>query len=719
MTSYAEIVLAPPRRGRGASRPSRTSSSRRSSCRRSRRCVAGRRPRDREEPVWAAQVMTVQGESAGTVQYETDRARFLGRGRGIRDPDLDRGAAAALEHGRHRARSRSSACAGGSGSRRARRCACTLRPSSPSRASRPWRSPTSTGTRPPSTACRASPGRRRRSSCATSGSRPTRRTSSSGWRRGSSTPIRRCAPRSRRSCETGSGPSALWRHGISGDIPIVLVRIDQVEDQGDRAPAPARPRVLEDEGPRGRSRDRERAAGVLLSGARRDARVARPRGQLARPASPRSIRPGASSCCAGSCSPARSATRWRRRRASSCSRGTARSRSRSSACCAGPPAARAPRPVRAAAAGRPAAAAHSARVLQRPGRLLGGGGASTSPSSASGSGRRPRGSTSSPTRRSAASSRSPAPATRGSVNSRENQLTPVVERSGRAIRPGRRSSCGTRRPERSGVRRRCRSGATGPTSFATARATAASSTSTAASRTDLTVFVPHGGSGQDLATVGREPVLRPRGRSRSPPTPSGCSDRSGAARRRSSSPSSTPRPGAIFARNSWNEAYAGRVAFADIGGAPTGVDGRSDRVPRTQRRPRRPGGARARRDPLAGASARASIPAPRCRCGCGSPPGERAVEVVFLLGQGRDVARGAAARARGTGRRTPTLALARGAPRVGRHAHRAAGPHARPFDGPDAQPLAPLPGARRAACGRGPPSTRRAAPGASATSCRT
>jgi cyclic beta-1,2-glucan synthetase len=28
------------------------------------------------------------------------------------------------------------------------------------------------------------------------------------------------------------GPSALWRHGISGDIPIVLVRIDEPEDQG-------------------------------------------------------------------------------------------------------------------------------------------------------------------------------------------------------------------------------------------------------------------------------------------------------------------------------------------------------------------------------------------------------------------------------------------------------------------------------------------------------
>ena len=29
-----------------------------------------------------------------------------------------------------------------------------------------------------------------------------------------------------------SGPSALWAHGISGDLPIVLVRIDEPEDRG-------------------------------------------------------------------------------------------------------------------------------------------------------------------------------------------------------------------------------------------------------------------------------------------------------------------------------------------------------------------------------------------------------------------------------------------------------------------------------------------------------
>jgi cyclic beta-1,2-glucan synthetase len=34
--------------------------------------------------VWAAHIVVVEGEAAGALQYETDRARFLGRGRGIR-----------------------------------------------------------------------------------------------------------------------------------------------------------------------------------------------------------------------------------------------------------------------------------------------------------------------------------------------------------------------------------------------------------------------------------------------------------------------------------------------------------------------------------------------------------------------------------------------------------------------------------------------------------
>ncbi|MBP1705281.1 MAG: glycosyl transferase [Chloroflexi bacterium] len=49
--------------------------------------LATRRPRSRDEPrVWAAHVAAVEEEMGGVVQYETDRARFLGRGRSVRSP---------------------------------------------------------------------------------------------------------------------------------------------------------------------------------------------------------------------------------------------------------------------------------------------------------------------------------------------------------------------------------------------------------------------------------------------------------------------------------------------------------------------------------------------------------------------------------------------------------------------------------------------------------
>ena len=49
--------------------------------------LATRRPRSPgEAQVWAAHLAVVEGETIGDVQFETDRARFLGRGRGIRTP---------------------------------------------------------------------------------------------------------------------------------------------------------------------------------------------------------------------------------------------------------------------------------------------------------------------------------------------------------------------------------------------------------------------------------------------------------------------------------------------------------------------------------------------------------------------------------------------------------------------------------------------------------
>jgi len=49
--------------------------------------LATRRPRSvGEHQVWAAHVAAIEGELPGVVQYETDRARFLGRGRSVRSP---------------------------------------------------------------------------------------------------------------------------------------------------------------------------------------------------------------------------------------------------------------------------------------------------------------------------------------------------------------------------------------------------------------------------------------------------------------------------------------------------------------------------------------------------------------------------------------------------------------------------------------------------------
>ena len=49
--------------------------------------LAARRKRSKDEPdLWAAHLIVVDGQSVGEIEYETDRARFLGRGRGVRNP---------------------------------------------------------------------------------------------------------------------------------------------------------------------------------------------------------------------------------------------------------------------------------------------------------------------------------------------------------------------------------------------------------------------------------------------------------------------------------------------------------------------------------------------------------------------------------------------------------------------------------------------------------
>ncbi len=86
VTSYAEIVLAPA--AADAAHPAfsklfvQTEADPALNA-----LLATRRPRSPDDvPVWAAHVVAVDDNSVGNVQYETDRARFLGRGRSIRTP---------------------------------------------------------------------------------------------------------------------------------------------------------------------------------------------------------------------------------------------------------------------------------------------------------------------------------------------------------------------------------------------------------------------------------------------------------------------------------------------------------------------------------------------------------------------------------------------------------------------------------------------------------
>ena len=86
LTSYAEIVLGP--QAADAAHPSfenlfvHTEFIRDIGA-----LLATRRPRSSDEqPIWAAHVVAVEEQSGGVIQYETDRARFLGRGWSVRSP---------------------------------------------------------------------------------------------------------------------------------------------------------------------------------------------------------------------------------------------------------------------------------------------------------------------------------------------------------------------------------------------------------------------------------------------------------------------------------------------------------------------------------------------------------------------------------------------------------------------------------------------------------
>ncbi|MGI8734706.1 MAG: GH36-type glycosyl hydrolase domain-containing protein [Pyrinomonadaceae bacterium] len=86
LTSYAEIVLAPPQAD--AAHPAFSNLFIETEFFAAENALlAHRRQRAKEdEPVWAVHAVVAEGETLGAVQYETDRGRFLGRGHTPADP---------------------------------------------------------------------------------------------------------------------------------------------------------------------------------------------------------------------------------------------------------------------------------------------------------------------------------------------------------------------------------------------------------------------------------------------------------------------------------------------------------------------------------------------------------------------------------------------------------------------------------------------------------
>ena len=230
LTSYAEIVLDDAGRRQRASRLLQDVRRDRVSCRvrRARRHAA---PRSPDEPeVWAAHFAVVEGELTAEPQYETDRARFLGRGRDI-------GTAAAIADGqplsntvgtvldpifslRHRVAVPPGKVA---------RVAFWTVVASVASASFSTSS-TSITTATPSTGRRRWPGPRRRCSFVTSTSTPRRLRISSAWPRRSSMPIRGSGRRRRPSSAARARSPVYGRTAFPATCRSSLLRIDDIED---------------------------------------------------------------------------------------------------------------------------------------------------------------------------------------------------------------------------------------------------------------------------------------------------------------------------------------------------------------------------------------------------------------------------------------------------------------------------------------------------------
>ena len=185
-----------------------------------------RRPRDpRRAAVLGVPRAEPRRPAAGAGRMG-NRSRALPRPR-ARAPTIRRRSTAARCRARPASCSiRSSACASGSACRRARRCGSASPPASPSdretaeALARKYHDPSAAvahvRARLHARAERPAPPRHldRRGACCSSASR-----------RACSAPTARCAPAPTRSRRTSSVSPGLWPHGISGDLPILLVRV--------------------------------------------------------------------------------------------------------------------------------------------------------------------------------------------------------------------------------------------------------------------------------------------------------------------------------------------------------------------------------------------------------------------------------------------------------------------------------------------------------------
>ncbi len=231
LTSYAEIVLATP--AADAAHPAfsnlfvQTEFSAELGA-----LLATRRPRSQSEPqIWAAHAIVAEGETVGEMQYETDRARFLGRGRRIRTPmsvidghPLSNTVGAVLDPIISLRR-----CVRLAPGASARVTFSTLIAQSRDQAlalADEYNNP-ATFERAATLAWTQAQVQLRHLGIDADEAHlfqdlASRILYSDPALRGSSAVL------------TGNtrGPAELWRHGISGDLPIVLVRIDEAEDQG-------------------------------------------------------------------------------------------------------------------------------------------------------------------------------------------------------------------------------------------------------------------------------------------------------------------------------------------------------------------------------------------------------------------------------------------------------------------------------------------------------